>query len=135
MTYKRPIVYVSGKQMLLSRPAAQTINAKLSPHIQAAFEKIDRDTDPWFLPNWKISILGDARIYVDNPRIRDSALTAIGIKARVHLTVREALRGKLTCERRDAVAFRRYASMLIGERMLAREGAQEIAAKFAARAA
>lgn len=119
----------------MPRSSAQPMPFNITPHLAIAFAKIDRDADGWWLPNHRISIMGDARIYVDNPRIRDSALTAIGIKARVHLTVREALRGKLTCERRDAVAFRRYASMLIGERMLAREGAQEIAAKFAARAA
>lgn len=109
---------------------AQPIPANVTPGLRAAFAKIDRDSDPWFLPNWKVSILGDARIYAANPRIRESVLAAIGIGARDHRTVREALRGKLTCERTDAVAFRRYASMLVGERMLAADGAQAIAARY-----
>lgn len=115
----------------MPRTPGQPISDRTAPHIRAALEKIDRDSDPWFLANWKVSILGDARIYAGVPRIRESALTTVGIKTRDNKAVREALRGKLTCERRDAVAFRRYASMLVGERWLARERTQQIAERFA----
>lgn len=80
----------------MPRTAAQPIDPKLPAHIRAAFEKIDRDADTWFLPNWRVSILGDAKIYVDNPRIRDSALNAIGgLSTRDHKSVREFLRNKM----------------------------------------
>ncbi len=116
----------------MPRSPAPPIDPKLPAHLRAAFEKIDRDADPWFLPNWRVSILGDAKIYFDNPRIRETALRAIGIGPN-YPRIQGFLRQKMRIEffnLRDAVAFRRFASMLIGERRLAREGARAIAKRF-----
>lgn len=111
----------------MPRTAAQPIDPKLPAHIRAAFERIDRECDPWYLPTFRISILGDAKLYVNVPRIREGALTDLGIKTREHGAVRAELRIKLRV--RNAIARRRLAAMLIGERELARTAA--IARRFA----
>ena len=120
----------------MPRSAPSKMSANMTPALRAACEQIDRGCDQWFLPNMRRSIMGDVAIYVANPRIRNATLTAVGISTRDHLAVREALRGKLMCERSSPVFLQRLASMLIGERRLSREGTQTMAAKFApARAA
>lgn len=114
----------------MPRSPGQPIPANVSPAMRACMQRIDRDSDQWFLPNMRRSILGDAAIYVANPRIRHATLTAVGISTRDHRAVREALRGKMMCERTNAIALQRLASMLVGERRLSRDGAQALAAHF-----